>query len=467
MRKTVKIAYIGGGSKLWARVFMSDLAVAENLGGEIALYDIDKEAAVRNAKIGGYINKNPKTKSVFEYKVYDRLEDALEGATFVVLSILPGTFKEMRSDVHAPEKYGIYQSVGDTAGPGGVLRAMRTVPIYEDFTRKIKAICPDAWVINFTNPMSICTKVLYDVFPGIKAFGCCHEVFHAQEFLTCVLKETRGIDVHRSKIYTDACGVNHFTWMTEAKYGDTDLLALLPEFEEKFYEEGYFEREGKSRFEFKTDPFAYGNKVKMDLFNKYGVLAAAGDRHLAEFLPNTWYLKDPQTVKDWQFGLTTVDFREKQQAEKIAETIEMAEGRKEFPVVKSTEEAVDLMKAILGFGSIVSNVNMPNVGQMPQMPLGSIVETNCVFSNDQVKPIVSKPLPVAVANLVYRACVNIDTCYEGIKERDLNKIYLSFVNQALCNTLTMEQSKELFKEMCYNTREYLDPYFDLDAYFKN
>ncbi len=467
MRKTVKIAYIGGGSKLWARVFMSDLAVAENLGGEIALYDIDKEAAVRNAKIGGYINKNPKTKSVFEYKVYDRLEDALEGATFVVLSILPGTFKEMRSDVHAPEKYGIYQSVGDTAGPGGVLRAMRTVPIYEDFTRKIKAICPDAWVINFTNPMSICTKVLYDVFPGIKAFGCCHEVFHAQEFLTCVLKETRGIDVHRSKIYTDACGVNHFTWMTEAKYGDTDLLALLPEFEEKFYEEGYFEREGKSRFEFKTDPFAYGNKVKMDLYNKYGVLAAAGDRHLAEFLPNTWYLKDPQTVKNWQFGLTTVDFREKQQAEKIAETIEMAEGRKEFPVVKSTEEAVDLMKAILGFGSIVSNVNMPNVGQMPQMPLGSIVETNCVFSNDQVKPIVSKPLPVAVANLVYRACVNIDTCYEGIKERDLNKIYLSFVNQALCNTLTMEQSKELFKEMCYNTREYLDPYFDLDAYFKN
>ena len=296
MQKTIKIAYIGGGSKLWARVFMSDLALAENLSGEIALYDIDKEAAIRNAKIGGYINKNPKTKSKFDYKVYDKLEDALEDATFVVLSILPGTFKEMRSDVHAPEKYGIYQSVGDTAGPGGVLRAMRTVPIYEDFARKIKAICPNAWVINFTNPMSICTKVLYDVFPEIKAFGCCHEVFHAQEFLTCVLKEIKGINVHRSQIYTDACGVNHFTWMTEAKYGDIDLLALLPEFEEKFYEEGYFEREGKSRFEFKTDPFAYGNKLKMDLYNKYGVLAAAGDRHLADFMPNTWYLKNKKTV---------------------------------------------------------------------------------------------------------------------------------------------------------------------------
>ena len=466
MHKTIKIAYIGGGSKLWARVFMSDLAVAENLSGEIALYDIDREAALRNAKIGGYINKNPKTKSKFDYKVYDRLEDALQGATFVVLSILPGTFKEMRSDVHTPEKYGIYQSVGDTAGPGGVLRAMRTVPIYEDFAKKIKAVCPNAWVINFTNPMSICTKVLYDVFPEIKAFGCCHEVFHAQEFLTNVLKETRGIKLKRDEIYTDACGVNHFTWITEAKYGDIDLLALIPEFEEKYFESGYLKREDGPDVDFRKDPFVYGEKVKMDMFNKYGVLGAAGDRHLAEFMPNTWYLKDKKTVDDWKFALTTVDYRERQQAEKIAETIEMAEGRKEFPVVKSSEVAIEIMQAILGFNTFVSNVNMPNKGQMPQMPFGSIVETNCVFSNDQVNPIVSKPLPTAVCNLVYRCCVNIDTTYEGIKERDLGKLYLAFANQPLCNTLSMEQSYELFKEMCYNTREYLDEYFDLDGYFK-
>ncbi len=261
MEGKIKIAYIGGGSKLWARTFMSDLAVAENLSGEIALYDIDMEASERNARIGGYINKDPRTKSKFEYRLYERLEDSLDGADFVVISILPGTFREMRSDVHTPEKYGIYQSVGDTVGPGGILRAMRTVPIYEDFARAIRDTCPNAWVINFTNPMSVCTKVLYDVFPGIKAFGCCHEVFHAQEFLSCVLKEIKGINVHRSRIYTDACGVNHFTWITEAKYGNIDLLSLLPEFIDRFYEEGYFEREGQDRFAFRTDPFAYGNSA--------------------------------------------------------------------------------------------------------------------------------------------------------------------------------------------------------------
>ena len=466
MEKRIKICYIGGGSKMWARVFMSDLAVAENLSGELALYDIDKPAAQRNAKIGGYINNNPATKSKFNYVVYDQLEGALQGADFVVISILPATFKEMRSDVHAPEKYGIYQSVGDTVGPGGVLRAMRTVPLYEGFASKIKAICPDAWVINFTNPMTLCTKTLYDVFPEIKAFGCCHEVFHAQDFLCRVLKEIKGVDVTRNDIYTDASGINHFTWICEARYKDIDILSLIPGFYDKFFEEGYYEKPN-ARFDFKTDPFAYGNKVKMDLFMRYGALAAAGDRHLVEFMNKNLYLKDPETVKSWAFNLTSVDWRERDQAARIAETIEMAEGKKSFPVVKSDEIAVDLMKAVMGFSTVISNVNMPNRGQAPQLPEGAIVETNCVFTNGQVKPIVSKPLPLGAANLVLQNCLNQEALYEGIKARDLNAIYQTFVNQPLCSTLTFEESKALFKEMCFNTREYLDPYFDLDGYFKN
>ena len=100
------------------------------------------------------------------------------------------------------------------------------------------------------------------------------------------------------------------------------------------------------------------------------------------------------------------------------------------------------------------------------MPMGAIVETNCVFSNDCVSPVVSKPLPTGATNLVYRCLVNIDNTYEGIKERDLNKIFQAFVNQPLCNCLTLKEAKELFREMCINTRAYLDPYFDLDGYFR-
>lgn len=463
MKKTINLAYIGGGSKQWARVFMSDLAFSEDLGGQIRLYDPDTQAAERNAAIGAQINANPATKSLFDYRVCTSLDDVLSGADFVVISILPGTFREMRSDVHAPERFGIYQSVGDTVGPGGVLRAMRTVPYYEEFAEKIRLHCPDAWVINFTNPMSICVKTLYDVFPEIKAFGCCHEVFHAQELFCRILKELRGIDVSRSELYTDACGINHFTWITEARYRDIDLMGLLPEWIERYYEDGYYE--GYDRFAFRTDPFAYGNKVKLDLFRRYGALAAAGDRHLAEFLPNTWYLRDPETVRQWQFGLTSVDFRERQQAERIAETVAYADGIKPFPLQKSNEEAVDLIKALLGFHTVVSNVNFPNRGQMPQLPRGSIVETNCVFTHGMVKPVVSNPLPQAVATLVSRNCANIDTTYEGIKNRDLSTLFAAFANQPLCGNLSIEQARSLFEEMCINTRTYLDRHFDLDSFF--
>lgn len=455
----IKIAYLGGGSKMWARVFMNDLALSEDLGGTISLYDIDNEAAYRNKEIGNRINLLPECKSKFNYEVCPKIEDALKGADFVVISILPGTFKEMESDVHAPEELGIYQSVGDTAGPGGVLRAMRTVPIYEYFAKKIKECCPTAWVINFTNPMSICVQTLYDVFPEIKAFGCCHEVFHAQEFLCLVLDKIKGIKATRHDIYTDASGVNHFTWITSARYHDLDLLSLIPAFIERYYDKGYYE--AGTRFQFKTDTFAYGNKVKMDLYRRYHTLAAAGDRHLVEFLDRSWYLKNEKMVRHYAYGLTKVSFREEEQKRKIEESILMASGKEPIVLERSQEEAVDIMKAILGFKPVISNVNMPNMGQMKGLREGAIVETNCIFTNDTVKPVVASKLRSDVLALVSRASLNIDTCYEGIKKRDFQLIFNSFVNQALCAGITRDKLKDLFIKMVNNTKEYLKDYYDL------
>ena len=120
----VKIAYIGGGSRGWAWGLMSDLAAAEDMSGEVALYDIDREAAARNEVIGNRMNGLPQARSAWNYHAANSLGAALDGADFVVISILPGTFDEMESDVHAPEAYGIYQPVGDTTGPGGLFRAL-------------------------------------------------------------------------------------------------------------------------------------------------------------------------------------------------------------------------------------------------------------------------------------------------------------------------------------------------------
>ena len=458
----IKLCYIGGGSKAWARVFMNDLALTEGLTGEIALYDIDRAAAERNRRIGDRINAHPGAISKWRYTVADTLEAALDGADFVAISILPGTLDHMAADVHLPERYGVYQSVGDTVGPGGVLRAMRTVPLFEGFARAIRACCPDAWVINLTNPMTILCRTLFDAFPGIKAFGCCHEVFHAEDFLCCVMKEELGVPrPDRHELVVEASGINHFTWITDARWGDVDAMALLPGFIDKFYESGYSEQ-GDDPQTFRGDnPFLYGNKVKMDLYRRFGALGAAGDRHLVEFMDGRWYLADRAAPERWLYHLTSVDYRKADQARKIREAEALAEGRTPVTLKRSDEELIPLMKALLGLGPLRSNANVVNRGQMGEAPLGSVVETFCRFDRDEVTPLPSKPLPQEAADLVRRNAENLEALHEAIRARDLEAVFRVFLRQPLMSRLTEGEGLSLFREMVQATRDQLAPWYDL------
>lgn len=161
----VQIAYIGGGSRGWAWTFMTDLALEPDMSGTIRLYDIDREAAEANEVIGNAVSAREDAKGKWEYRTCATLGEALTGADFAVISILPGTFDEMEADVHLPERLGIWQSVGDTAGPGGMMRALRTIPMFVEIAEAVKEYAPGAWVINYTNPMSLCVKTLYHTFP--------------------------------------------------------------------------------------------------------------------------------------------------------------------------------------------------------------------------------------------------------------------------------------------------------------
>ena len=458
----IKLCYIGGGSKAWARVFMNDLALTEGLTGEIALYDIDRAAAERNRRIGDRINAHPDAVSKWRYTVADSLEEALDGADFVAISILPGTLDEMAADVHLPEKYGVYQSVGDTVGPGGVLRAMRTVPLFEGFARAIRDCCPNAWVINLTNPMTILCRTLFDHFPGIKAFGCCHEVFHAEDFLCCVVKEQLGVPrPDRHELAVEASGINHFTWITEARWQDVDVMALLPGFIDKFYETGYSEQ-GDDPQAFRGDnPFLYGNKVKMDLYRRFGALGAAGDRHLVEFVDGRWYLGDRDAPKGWLYHLTGVDYRKADQARKIREAQALAEGKMPVVLKRSDEELIPLMKALLGLGPLRSNANVVNRGQMGEAPLGSVVETFCRFDRDRVTPLPAKPLPSGATDLVAMNARNIEDLYAAIRARDLDAVFTVFLRQPLMSRLTEGEGRSLFREMVSATAPYLAPWYDL------
>lgn len=451
--RDLKIAYIGGGSRGWAWTFMTDLSMDEQLGGTILLYDIDREAAEHNRIIGSALTAREDTTGKWEYKTADSLKQALTGADFVVISILPGTFEEMRSDVHEPEKFGIYQSVGDSVGPGGFLRAMRTIPMFVEIAKAIEAYSPNAWVVNYTNPMSVCVRTLYEVFPRIRAFGCCHEVFGTQKLLASMLKDLKGVEgVDRREIGISVTGVNHFTWITKASCRGMDLFPLYREFAEKYYETGFSENTDSN---WMNDTFACAHRVKFDLFLRHGLIAAAGDRHLAEFLPPWYYLRDPDTVKKWMFGLTTVDYRIEDLHKRLARSRRLVSGEEQIELKPSGEEGILLIKALLGLNDQVSNVNLPNRGQVANLPLGAVVETNALFSRDGISPVFSGSLPADVQGLVMRHAVNQAGTVEAGLRKDRDFAFRVFQNDPLV-ALSTPDAKKLFDRMVENTRKYLN-----------
>lgn len=450
----LQIAYIGGGSRGWAWTFMTDLSMDDTLSGTIRLYDIDEKAAKNNEIIGNHLSSRPEATGKWEYKTCPTIGEALTGADFVVISILPGTFDEMESDVHLPERLGIYQSVGDTAGPGGIIRALRTIPMFVEIAEAVKKYAPKAWVINYTNPMSLCVKTLYHAFPEIKAFGCCHEVFGTQKVLMGICEETLGLkNIDRHDIIVNVLGINHFTWFDQASYKGIDLFPVYKDFIDKHYEEGYNEPDKN----WANSTFNCAHRVKFDLFRRYGLIAAAGDRHLAEFMPGDEYLKDPATVESWKFGLTTVAWRKEDLQKRLARSARLAAGEEEITLEPTGEEGILLIRALCGLDRVVSNVNIPNTAlQIPNLPASAVVETNAVFSRDSIKPLVAGALPESVKALIMPHVENHEYTLEAALTCNKELVYKAFLNDPQVKGRAGEADvKKLVDDMIANTLTYL------------
>jgi len=446
------VAYIGGGSRGWAWGFMMDLAMDPQICGTVRLYDIDRSAAARNEIIGNKISAHPDAVSRWKYEVRDSLQEALTGADFVVISILPATFEEMRTDVHLPERLGIWQPVGDTIGAGGFMRAMRTIPMYVEIAEAIKAYSPDAWVINYTNPMSLCVRTLYHVFPEIKAFGCCHEVFGTQKLLCAMLKEKLGVEgVRRQDLYTTVTGINHFTWLTRASWQGVDLMPLYAEFAEEYWESGYEEGQDNN---WMNSNFNCAHRVKFDLFRHYGAIAAAGDRHLAEFTA-PWYTKDPETVASWKYNLTTVEWRIGDLQNRLRRSDDLISGKEPIVLKPSGEEGHLLLKAILGLGDLVSNVNIPNRGQIPNLPLGAVVETNAFFGRDRIEPVYAGPVPAPILPLIARHVYNQENTLTTALSCDRKLGFTTFMNDPQLSSVMPVDGRKLFDDMLEAQRPWL------------
>lgn len=438
----LKIAYIGGGSREWARKLMIDLALCSELTGEIALYDIDMDSARLNEQLGNWMQSQPGVISKWRYVAVSTLRETLQNADFVIISIQPGPLELMRDEIAICESYGLYYPVGDTVGAAGLLRGLRSAAIYKGFAEALATYCPNAWVINYTNPMSICTRALTRIAPELKVFGCCHEVFSTQRMLADLAAQYLHIEKPpRRDIQVNVLGINHFTWVDNATWDGHDLLELL---------QHHLEQPGVLRTYTQAEVEAFNNwfystdQVKFNLFKRFGILAAAGDRHLVEFLPG--FIRSPETLFKWGVIRTPVSYRIERWKNAPQKTRDLFNGSAPLMLESSGEEGVGIIKALLGLGDLVTNINMENIGQISNLPLHVVVETNAHFSRHSVRPMSAGALPAGIAPLINQHSANQEITIEAALTENIDLAFQAFANDP-GNHLPMDDAWELFNRL--------------------
>lgn len=447
----VTIAYIGGGSLDWATKLMADLAHDATLAAEVRLYDINHAAAERNARIGARFAEASKGRAA-TYRAVPDLAGALTGADVVVVSILPGEFDDMAPDLDIPARYGIRQAVGDTVGPGGFVRALRSIPMLAEIAGAIRDHAPGAWVCNLTNPMTVLTGAMYRAFPEIRLWGECHEVTKLRHQVAWIANREAGEDRYSHRdVMVNVLGINHFTFADAIGLAGRDMLPAYHAFAEANRDSGWAARERNPGDEHDTY-FMDRSRVKFDLYRRFGIPAAAGDRHLAEFMPQAEYLDDCEA---WDFALTPVSYRVRDRERKRERAAALAAGQGSPEADRSDEALVDQIKGLMGLGDFVSNVNLPNRGQVQGLPLGAIVETNAHFSSLGVTPLVAGRLPDALqaimAGHAERQMALLDAVF-GARWGDLFDL---FRTDPLVAPLSADDARRMFTEMVRATARHL------------
>jgi alpha-galactosidase/6-phospho-beta-glucosidase family protein len=384
----VKVTMIGGGSYQWAPNLITDMLQMPSLAGlHLVLEDIDPAPLPLMEKYAHFAADTLGVEATIETTSDQR--SAVDGADAVVVCISTGGFASMTHDLDLPDRYGIKQSVGDSVGPGGISRALRNIPILVGIGRDMADGCPDAWLLNITNPMTTLTRSVTKE-TGIKAIGVCHEI---DGFLwdLCLLT---GVD--KPAIKPVVAGVNHFPVITELDLGGSDGLAFVSDLIADAADDSDIDEHWKSRTKFKQR-----HALKLKLYELYGALPAAGDRHLAEFLPG---VLTPEA--DWgaAYGvhLTTIADREEHQGQYVERVTAMLDGAEPVPTWQSGEMIAPILDSLVTGTPRELPLNIPNTGHCADLPADAIVEGFCVVDGEGVRGRDVVALPAPLAELVRR-----------------------------------------------------------------
>jgi alpha-galactosidase len=374
----MQVTIVGGGSYQWTPELLADLLGTASLKGmHLVLEDVDPEPLPKMEALANKVNEALGAGATVSTTTDQRR--ALEGADFVIVTISTGGFTSMAVDIDVPARFGIRQSVGDTVGPGGINRALRNIPVLVGVARDMEQLCPDAWLLNITNPMTTLTRSICKE-TGLKAVGLCHEV--GNWCLDLAIALGKPVEAIRPTVV----GVNHLPVVTALDVDGADGFEILSGMvDEAGGLEALAPHPGRPKAEeFSRLDFAQRHLLKLTLFERWGALPAAGDRHVAEFLPSI-LTEASGWGEAYNIELTPIAKRQEHQLGYIADVDAWLAGTKDLQTWQSGELPAPVIDSLLTGTRRELPLNIPNAGQCPDLPADAVVEAICVVDETGIK----------------------------------------------------------------------------------
>lgn len=377
----LKITFLGAGSTVFARNVLGDVMCKPSLcEAEIALYDIDALRLQESLRILEVINRNVNQSraKITPYLGVENRKEAMRGANFVINAIQVGGYEPCTViDFEIPKKYGLRQTIGDTLGIGGIMRALRTIPVMEEFARDMEEVCPEALFINYSNPMAMLTGYMLR-YTGIKTVGLCHSV----QVCTQDLFKGLGMEDKLEGCKELIAGINHMGWLL--KIEDRDGNDLYPEIRQRAKEKNATE--------------VHKDMVRYDYINRFGYYCTESSEHNAEY--NPFYIKSryPELIDRFNIPLDEYPRRCIRQIRKWKEVSEQMLSNPDLGHTPSREYAGRIMHSVVTNTPDTIGGNVLNSGHLiDDFPAHACVEVPCLVDGAGIHPTYVGSLPPVLA----------------------------------------------------------------------
>ncbi|MGN4425944.1 alpha-glucosidase/alpha-galactosidase [Bacillus cereus group sp. MYBK30-1] len=370
-----KITFLGAGSTIFAKNVLGDCMLTPSIQGfEFALFDIDHQRLKDSENI--LQNLKESSGSNVHIKTYTDRKEALRGAKYVINAIQVGGYEPCTvTDFEIPKKYGLLQTIGDTIGIGGIFRALRTIPVMLDFAKDIREVCPDAWFLNYTNPMATLTAAMIR-YGGVKTVGLCHSV------QVCVPYLFNSLGMNTENVQWKIAGINHMAWLLEVTRDGKDLYPEI------------------KRLATKKQKEKHEDMVRFELMNRFGYYVTESSEHNAEYHPYFIKRNYPELIDKLNIPLDEYPRRCINQINDWMKMREDLVNNKNLTHKRTHEYASYIIDAMETDKAFKLHGNVLNTGSLiSNLPEKAVVEVPCLVDRSGITPCYVGELPEQLAAL--------------------------------------------------------------------